>query len=165
MSTFNFIAFNASQGLQEHHTHTHTCKCRQYLLGTIISPVSFHINWDEGESAWAYPAGRGDPASRTPLSTLAELGSLGCAGIKVLRTALEIHPIKHQPDTSSQNFMDSDGTFVHWYHKLSHYGIHLATHLFARALAYPTVNHTIGQQNEEHHRKKRKQHLCMFEDL
>lgn len=50
------------------------------------------MNLDQGGSAWAYPAGRGDPASRTLLSTLAELGSLGCAGIKVLRTALEIYP-------------------------------------------------------------------------
>lgn len=52
------------------------------------------MNRDEDGSGCAYPTGRGDPASLTVLSTLAELGSLGCAGIKVLRTALEMHPPK-----------------------------------------------------------------------
>lgn len=113
--------------------------------------MSFHINRDEGGSAWAYPAGRGDPASRTPLSTLAELGSLGCAGIKVLRTALEIHPtntsLTLHPRNTSQNFMVSGGNLVHRNPKLSHYRIRPATYLCARALACPTVNHTIGQLN------------------
>lgn len=66
--------------------------------------MSVHVNLNEGGSAWAYPAGRGDPASRTPLSTLAELGSLGCAGIKVFRTALET-PQKDQTDTPTQRYI------------------------------------------------------------
>lgn len=46
----------------------------------------------EGSSNRAYPAGRGDPVSLIPLSNRPALGSLGCAGIRLLRTALEIHP-------------------------------------------------------------------------
>lgn len=37
----------------------------------------------------AHPAGRGDPAPLTPLSILPPLGSLGCAGIRFLRTQLK----------------------------------------------------------------------------
>lgn len=37
---------------------------------------------------WAHPAGRGEPAPLTPLSIL-PVGSLGCAGIRFLRTQLK----------------------------------------------------------------------------
>lgn len=57
----------------------------------VQSNISCSI-FPEGSSNRAYPAGRGDPDSLIPLSTRPVLGSLGCAGIRLLRTALEIHP-------------------------------------------------------------------------
>lgn len=137
-------------------------KRKTITFGNNNLSVSFCINLGEGESAWAYPAGRGDPASLTLLSILAELGSLGCAGIKVLRTALEIHPkntrLTLHSRNSSQNFMVIGRALVHWYHKLFQYGICPTAYRSAGDFMNPTVNYTTGEKTEIHYQTK--QRLC-----